>query len=426
MRVCLFEDRHADQLEPLSLTRPVYELLCGRTSLGARQWRHFTPCTSTGVLVRTHLEDVQKSQRADVAVNDMTWLRSELTVLVNARWLPPSGTIGDLSSPCVGLVDDEVAFAVVHPELLTYCSPDTINDCVEVWKRTLVRRAAGGSVVRHLWELVDRNGPQLNADFDDLKNVPWGVTGASVAVVGPRERLLVDPTARLDPHIVADTTNGPVIIEADAVVSAFTRLEGPCCIGSGTHVLGAKIRAGTTLGPHCRIGGEVEASIVQGYSNKYHEGFLGHSYVGSWVNLGAGTHNSDLRNDYGPVTVTVGGRRLDTGRTKIGCYLGDHTKSGLGALLNTGTTAGVFANLLPCGGLLPKYVPSFCSVWNGALVESASLASLLETARTVMQRRGWELTPSLAALYEQLHERTALERQRGLREVEQRRLRRTA
>src|SRR5262249_41038242 len=154
--------------------------------------------------------------------------------------------------------------------------------------------------------------------FERLKRSPGSVR--DIAVIGPRERLLVDATAHVDPMVVADTRNGPVIVEANAVITAFTRLEGPCCIGPGTQVLGANIRAGTTLGPHCRVGGEIEASIVQGYSNKYHDGFLGHSYVGSWVNLGAGTHNSDLRNDYGPVTVTMAGQRIDTGRTKIGCY----------------------------------------------------------------------------------------------------------
>src|SRR5207244_9081729 len=100
----------------------------------------------------------------------------------------------------------------------------------------------------------------------------------------------------------------------------FSRLEGPCVIGAGTHVLGAKIRSGTTLGPQCRIGGEVEASIVHGYSNKAHDGFLGHSYVGEWVNLGAGTCNSDLRNDYGEVTVTVRGQPVRTGLAKVGCF----------------------------------------------------------------------------------------------------------
>src|SRR5207245_10009051 len=131
-------------------------------------------------------------------------------------------------------------------------------------------------------------------------------------------------------------------IDAEAVVHARTRLEGACYIGLGCHVLGATIRAGTSLGPACRVGGEVEASIVLGRSNKYHDGFLGHSYVGEWVNLGAGTHNSDLRNDYGEVTAVVRGERIRTGLGKVGCFLGDHVKTGLGTLLNTGSNVGCF------------------------------------------------------------------------------------
>ena len=112
--------------------------------------------------------------------------------------------------------------------------------------------------------------------------------------------------------------------------------------------------------------------------------------------------------------------------TKVGCFLGDHTKAGLGTLLNTGTSAGVFCNLLPVAGLLPKYVPSFCSVWNGALAENADVGALLETARKVMGRRGVELTGEHAELYQGLLSRTAMERQRALREAEQHRLRRSA
>src|SRR5262249_705025 len=150
-----------------------------------------------------------------------------------------------------------------------------------------------------------------------------------------------------------------------------------CYVGPRTHILGAKIRKGTTLGPNCRIGGEVEASIIQGNTNKYHDGFLGHSYVGEWVNLGAGTQTSDLRNDYADVHVTVAGERVATGLNKVGCFIGDHTKTGLGVLLNTGTTVGVFCNLLPAGRLLPKCIPSFCSCWKGALRETSELARLI-------------------------------------------------
>jgi UDP-N-acetylglucosamine diphosphorylase/glucosamine-1-phosphate N-acetyltransferase len=216
------------------------------------------------------------------------------------------------------------------------------------------------------------------------------------------------------------------VIDREAVVTAFSRLEGPCYVGPQTHVLGAKVRTGTTLGPNCRVGGEVEACIVQGYANKYHDGFLGHSYVGEWVNLGAGTQNSDLRNDYGPVEVTVDGRLVSTGRTKVGCFLGDHTKTGVGTLLNTGTNSGVFCNVLPAGGLLPRYLPSFSSWWNGALRPHADLPRLLSTAAEVMRRRGSSLTEVHAALYRRLCDQTAAERRRVLRDADPRPLRRSA
>jgi len=426
MRVCLFEDHGYSSLEPLALTRPVFDLLCGQGSLAGKQCRFFAPC-EVGTLVRPHLAPLCQLKDIRTPVNDSAWLRAAPTVMVNGRWLPPADTAPDLSGPCVAMVGDEVAYAVVGPDRLTYCSPHTIDDCLEVWKNTLPTRQAGGTLIHHLWQLVDLNGAQIGLDFQAACGsrrppLPEG----RPTVVGPRERLLIDPTAHVDPLVVCDTREGPVVIEREAVVHAFTRLEGPCYIGAQTHLLGAKIRAGTTLGPCCRIGGEVECSIVHGHSNKYHDGFLGHSYLGEWVNLGAGTTNSDLRNDYGPITVTVDGQRVDTGRCKIGCFVGDHVKTGLGTLLNTGSNIGAFCNLLPSGSYLPKYVPSFASWWNGALSDRANLADLFATASRVMQRRGRAWTEAHTTLGRRLFDETADERRRVMREGELRRLRRSA
>src|SRR5207244_3873290 len=147
---------------------------------------------------------------------------------------------------------------------------------------------------------------------------------------------------------------------------------------------------------------------------------------GEWVNLGAGTHNSDLRNDYGEVTVTVNGRSVPTRLNKVGCFIGDHTKTGLGTLLNTGTNVGAFCNLLPSGRLLPKYVPSFCNWWNGSLQNNGNLEQLLQTATKVMGRRGFVFSDVHAALYRALFDQTASERHRALYESEHRQLRRSA
>jgi UDP-N-acetylglucosamine diphosphorylase/glucosamine-1-phosphate N-acetyltransferase len=429
MRVCIFEDNRALDLEPLSLTRPVFELLCGITSLAAKQSRFFPP-GPRGVLVRPYLADLCRLHAPALPVNDLDWLHAGPTILINGRWLPPSIPLPltELSSPSIALVEDEVAFAVVDPVHLADCSASTLDDCLAAWQTMLPRRKAGGRLIRYPWELVQQNAEQIRADWQSAGppfEVETAAQRAGFAIMGPRESILIHPSAHLDPMIVADAREGPIVIDQGAVVTAFTRLEGPCAIGPGTHVHGATLRAGTTLGPQCRIGGEIECSIVHGHSNKYHEGFLGHAYIGEWVNLGAGTHNSDLRNDYGEVTVTINGRRVRSGLTKVGCFLGDHTKTGLGTLLNTGTNAGVFCNLLP-GSLLPRYLPSFASWWKEVLADRADLPSLLRTAAEVMRRRGVDFTETHAVLYGTLYEQSAAERRRAVRDAELRALRRSA
>src|SRR5262249_22034415 len=133
-----------------------------------------------------------------------------------------------------------------------------------------------------------------------------------LTVLGPREQVVVDPEAKIEPHVLIDATRGPVLIDRGAWVQAFSRVEGPCYLGPETQVLAARVRGGS-FGPQCRLGGEVESSIVQGWTNKYHDGFLGHSYVGEWVNFGAGSHTSDLRTDYGPIKMTVNGSQVQSG-----------------------------------------------------------------------------------------------------------------
>jgi UDP-N-acetylglucosamine diphosphorylase/glucosamine-1-phosphate N-acetyltransferase len=229
-------------------------------------------------------------------------------------------------------------------------------------------------------------------------------------------------SARVEPMVLIDTTKGPVLIDEGAQVQSFSRLEGPCYVGCDTRVLGARIHG--SIGPQCRIGGEVEASIVHGHSNKAHEGFLGHSYLGEWVNFAAGTQTSDLRNDYGSVRMKVDGKTIDTGLMKVGSFVGDHTKTSLNTLFNTGTFVGVFSELLSSGELLPRVLPSFCRHGRGRLHERNDLREMFDTAAIVMARRDREWTDTLAELFFTLFEQTSTERRQALRESEQHRLRR--
>jgi UDP-N-acetylglucosamine diphosphorylase/glucosamine-1-phosphate N-acetyltransferase len=424
MRVCLFEDE-ANNLDPLSLTRPIFNLVCGRTCLGWKQLRYWSP-KEYGLLVRPQLAALARLADSDLPVNDPDWLEAGPTLLVNGRWLPPENSPKLPAGPCLGMAGGEVAFAFVeaqHMRGLTYVA---MPELLDTWQRQLLMVEAGGTMIRFPWDLVEQNGVQLCRDYKAMRARSRPAPPAHLSLVGPADQLWVHPEARVEPYVVADTTGGPVIIDAQAAIMAFTRLEGPCCVGSASQVHGAKIRGGTTLGPKCRVGGEIEASILHGHSNKYHEGFLGHSYVGEWVNLGAGTHNSDLRNDYGEVTVTIHGEPVSTGQTKAGCYLGDHTKTGLGTLINTGTSVGAFCQLLPAGRFAPKYMPSFTNWGHGRLGENQDVEQLLSTARVVMQRRGESLTDSHIALYQWLRQETAAERQRAIRSSEQRALRLSA
>ncbi len=425
MHLCHFEDRSVAELEPLALTRPVFDLLCGLLSLADKQAGHFQ-ASARAAVVRPHLAETTRRNTPGLAVNDLADLGSGLVTVVNGRWLPPAGVAADLSGPCVGLVGDEPAWAVVDAASFIARTPDAVEEQMEQWKATLPCREAGGRLFGRLWEIVAHNADQIIADAEALNPKSGGATPAVLpAIIGPRKRLHVHRSARIDPFVAADLSGGPVMIGPDAVVTAFTRLEGPCAIGPRSHVHGAKIRAGTTIGPDCRIGGEVEASIVQGRSNKVHDGFLGHAYLGEWVNLGAGTHNSDLRNDYGEASVFVNGRLVRTGQAKVGCFLGDHTKTAIGVLLNTGTSAGPFCNLLP-GGLLPRRLPSFVRCGDGRISGNDDLESLLTTAAKVMARRGCELTPAQAALYRAVFEQTASDRRAALIDAERRALRRSA
>ena len=417
MSVCVFEDRAVSNLEPLTLARPAFELVCGSGALLERQKRVLA-AAEVGVVVRPMLVEICKHNHHDVAVNDHDWLRRRPHVFVNARWLPPLEAVTDVTTPRVACVGDEVAYAVLSSAGVADLTFERMEDVLIHWKQTLPRCEAGGVLFGYPWELVDHNPQALADDFP--WHAPHNKADAGIEVVGPRDQLIVDPSADIEPLVVADTRRGPVVIAANVAVHAFSRLEGPCYIGPESWILGAKLRGGT-IGPRCRIGGEVEASIVHGSSNKYHDGFLGHSYLGEWVNLAAGTQTSDLRNDYGPIRVSINGIRVPTGRTKIGSFIGDHTKTGLNTLLNCGSAIGAFCNLLPTGSYLPTTVPSFC-LCNGSMRELWDLRLLFQTASVAMRRRGSELTDVHTNLYFALYEAASESRRRTIRDHEQRRL----
>ena len=426
MRLCLVEDNGAARLEPLTLTRPAYDLLLGARTLGdkiADAFRVGLGPARRGAIVRPYLAGAQRERDPHTHVNDRDWQARGPLLVANARWVPPSDfNAPDPATPWLGTCDGLPACAWVGPEQAVSLEPNGVDSWFDRLSAPLPAFELGGEWIQRPWDLVSKNGEHLRRDF--LAQGRHEVSNrhlAAMALVGPADRLSIHESVRIDPYTVFDTLNGPITVAAGAVIQPFTRIEGPCFIGKDTQLFRANLRGGVTIGPNCRIGGEVEESIVHGFSNKYHEGFLGHSYICEWVNLGAITSNSDLRNDYGEVLVPLGGDPVATGQAKVGCFLGDHTRTGLGSMLNTGTAIGVMCNVLPAGLLLPKHVPSFTAVLYGRVAPGFTLDQLFSTARIVMGRRGRVFNATEEQLYLDLHEQTRLERERAFQKTHDRR-----
>jgi UDP-N-acetylglucosamine diphosphorylase/glucosamine-1-phosphate N-acetyltransferase len=201
--------------------------------------------------------------------------------------------------------------------------------------------------------------------------------------------------------VVLDAEEGPIHVDRDVVIEPNAVLQGPCYIGPRAVIrAGATLRPGTSIGPVCKVGGEVEGSIIHGYANKQHHGFLGHSYVGEWVNLGAGTVTSDLKNTYGTIRVSINGVGVESGQHFLGAIIGDHSKTGIGTILPTGGVIGVAANVF-AGGPIPKFVPSFAWLTEAGLT-GYRVEKAVHIARIVMGRRDEELTAVEQQLLEQV------------------------
>ncbi len=419
MRVLLIEDSLTDNLAPVALLRPVFELVCGRESLRRRLQRWF-PQAEFGAWIRPWLVDAYSEEYSQIHVNDPAWLRQGMVLLINGRWLPERRlTSLDFVTHQAGFLNGLPVWMIIPGTDLAELLQGDLQSSLAQYATSLRMIPATGEVIQYPWDLVSNNSRQLIRDFAD-EGVSQRPSLEHVQIQGDAADVYISSQATLDPYVVLDTRSGPISIDRDVHIQSFTRIEGPCHIGRGTQVFRALIRKGTTIGEHCRVGGEVEESILHSFVNKYHEGFLGHSYVCPWVNIGAMTSTSDLKNDYSTVRVPLQGQPIESGLHKIGSFIGDHSKTALDSMFNTGSSIGVMTMILPGGRLLPRHIPSFSSVTFGELTCDWPLDAAIETARAVMYRRGQLLTAHAERLLRIVHQRTELERQSALQRADDR------
>ena len=409
MRLCIFEDPACDQFHPLTHLRATFELRCGATTL-EEKIRRAAPGASVAYFARDLLAPVLR-QRLGAPVNEPASLRGDDLLVVNGRWL----LLDPAELPTEGpeeiiVADDAIVAARVKRSTAERAAAQTPDQLIAALKQTLYIRRIRGVVLSYLWQLIQHNAAAIAADFRLAGKA--GIVGTfsdHAAVWGSKDQVYVAPTAEVQPFVCIDTTHGPVTIDDGAVVNPHTRIEGPAYIGRKTILVGGKIREGCSIGPVCRVGGEVEESIIHGYSNKYHDGFLGHAYICEWVNLGALTTNSDLKNDYSSVQVYLKGELMDTADTKVGSFIGDHTKTSIGTILNTGTAVGCMCNVVTAGGMTPKFIPSFTMFLDNKMY-NIPFKKTVETARTAMARRKCELSDAEVALLRATLELTRPER----------------
>jgi UDP-N-acetylglucosamine diphosphorylase/glucosamine-1-phosphate N-acetyltransferase len=385
----LFDDRSARDWMPFALTRPVGELRFGALTLRERAERALG-ASCLGHLTSAHLSGFDEPGAPPV-LEGATLPDDRDILFLSSRAVPAWGNTppAELRSPALVRVGG-VLCGWYAPAGSGSPPADFFLDPGAAEAGGGADRAPGGEielqgvVLERPWQLISQNADQVTRDILALfPEAPRGEPGPGSHRLGDAP-LVVDRSAAIDPGVVFDLREGPIWIDAGARVHPCTRLVGPLYVGRDPIILGGPI-AEASIGRVGRIHGEIESSVVLGYSNKSHDGFLGHAYLGSWVNLGAMTTNSDLKNNYGNVRVWTPEGELDTGERKLGCMLGDHVKTAIGTLLNTGTVVGAGANLFG-GAMPPRYVPPF--TWGtGRDAGEYELERFLATAAVVMSRR---------------------------------------
>ncbi len=382
----LFEDEGFVHLLPLVFWRSIFELQVGRKIVLDRTAQRLGLPVG-GVWTRDWVAPVA-AQRCGAPSNRPV---NKDTVLVNGRWLFDE-PVKFPKAPCVGVVNTDIAYIVSDADLAQRLKPADLLDASrrEAVLEGIDRKDAGGRFFRYPWEIVGDVGRLLESD--------WQPADAGIEsdldrglILEDRERIHIGERVRIHPTAVIRAAEGPVYLCDDLEIGPYSIIEGPAYIGPGSQVKPHTwLRGGTAVGPVCRIAGEILQCVINGYTNKQHAGFLGHAYVGSWVNIGAGATNSNLKNTYGTVRVPVNGVNVDTGLRFFGAIIGDHAKIGINATIPSGAVIGLAASIAS-SEMLPKYIPSFSWVTQGG-VGAGDPLRLLDAASEAMARRQVDMT----------------------------------
>lgn len=389
-----YDDVRARQFEPFALTRPGSELRAG-TSLIRKRWERATSLESAGFISSKHLADFEEG-KAPPAVDPKSEIPAG-SIVVNTRCVIPLDLQLDRFDllMCGGMA---CAVRLARALPATQFADGSID--LGAIQTSLGGRKIEGRWINDVWDLIATLPDQLAEDIPRRAKALEATELSSAAVIG-NEGVFIEEGAEIGPQVVLDASAGPILIRKGAVIAPFTHLIGPVAVGRDSQVLSDRI-ASTSIGDHCKVRGEVSNSVFLGHANKGHHGFVGHSYLGRWVNLGALTTTSNLKNTYGSVQVWTPSGVRDTGQQFLGTMFGDHSKTGIGTMLSTGTIMGAGANVF--GSTPPKVVPPFA--WGSAEpYETYEVTRFLVVAERVMARRHVELGAKARKQLAEAHKR---------------------
>jgi UDP-N-acetylglucosamine diphosphorylase/glucosamine-1-phosphate N-acetyltransferase len=380
MNIILFDDHYRTALLPFTFTRTAAQLLIGIDTIAEKWGRILSESLDLGESEVSFLTEDYLSEKYGVCYSSENFY-------INARIVPSF----ELMLAIENLNEEEVLF--LNDEIIAFKSSKELS-YMEIQEIEGTKLIDFELLLIHHWsELFLHNGAVLKTDFNQITE--GRITqeiDVTNTVLGDKSLIFIEEGATVEAAIL-NTKNGPIYIGANAEIMEGSIVRGPFAMGEeSTLKCATKIYGPTTLGPHCKVGGEVNNSILMGYSNKGHEGYLGNSVIGEWCNLGADTNNSNLKNNYGTVSCYnyTTEKMEETGLQFCGLAMGDHSKSGINTMFNTGTVVGVCANVFGSGFPL-KHIPSFS--WGGSEgFEKFRLDKSYEVAQRMMERRGLDLS----------------------------------
>ncbi|MCO6472843.1 MAG: hypothetical protein J5I57_03855 [Melioribacteraceae bacterium] len=401
----LYEDYKISNFNPLVHLRPQFDLQCGAlTILDKLKLR--SDERNLALVVRDEMRKYTESLYDNIPVNRIP-TEYERRIFINSRLLLDNFVFNQIiqldNNKALSSKGQILAFRnddFSENEITSLMTPD-----FEASFLTSDIHEIDAELLNYIWDLIYANGTQLDKDIKFLVNSDkFSTEKIDQEFFKINEQLIfLGNNVKIAPNALLDASKGPILIDNDCEVMAGSVIYGPCFIGNNTKIkAGAKIYGPVSICSTCKIGGEVEDSIILSFSNKQHEGFLGHSYLGSWVNIGADTNNSDLKNNYGEITVVLDGKKINSGKQFLGLIMGDHSKTAINTQFNTGTIVGVSSNIFGTG-FPPKSIPSFA--WGGYDDSKYDIDKAIEVAEKVMIRRNKTLsifeTELLKNLYSQ-------------------------